>query len=216
MCYDRVGMQLLPKTPKFFDLFENLASLTKKVARILDETKVGKDPKSIRESARKARALEEKADRICHKIFVEADGAFLTPIDREDIYLLAKSLDNVIDLIENVSSNLYLYKVTKATIEFKKFRELVVLISKEVYLLISELEKERKDIKKMRKHIIKIHSLENEGDELLGRAIKNLFSNHKSGIEIIKWKDIYENLESVLDECEDAADVVNTIIVKNY
>ncbi len=208
-------MHFLPRIPKFFDLFEKLSAIVGEAAVILDESDIMPKKKLLSHLA-KIRLLEELADKLCHKIYNESDSTFLTPIDREDIQTLTKSLDNIIDHSENVLSNVVLYNVNLKTREFRKFTKLVRECALKVKLLIACLRSKNRDAQKMRKLIIQIHTFENEGDILLRQSMKSLFSNHKKAIEIIKWKDIYENMEAILDECEDTADVVETIVLKNF
>lgn len=207
-------MDFFPKNPKFFDLFENLAEIVNSSGKILVKLKISAN--NIKTYSKKAWEFEQAADEICHKLHHEAETTFITPIDREDIHLLARHLDNIIDLIENLTSKIALYKITR---EISQSREFILKIEKtteKIFELISLLKFRDKYIREMRKLIIEIHSLENEGDTLIRGAIKYLFANHRSHLIIIKWKDIFENLEQILDECEDTADVVEGIIIKNF
>lgn len=208
-------MRFLPKNNYFFDYFEKLADLSTQVAQILHNSDIN-NPAKLLSQARLARKIEHQADSICHTIFQKADSTFITPIDREDIQALAKNLDNIIDLIENACSNLYLYHASEITSEFTQMTRLILESSHQVHALISHLKPNRKAIQEMKKIIINIHSLENKGDRLLGRSFQKLFSGGYSAVDIIKWKDLYENLEEVLDQCEDTADTVETIIAKNF
>lgn len=207
-------MDFFPKNPKFFDLFEELAKIVNSGGEILTNLKIGK--KETLFYAKKTQELEYSADTICHQLYHEADSTFITPIDREDIHTLARNLDNIIDLIENLTSNLILYRATKEAKEFKQFTKIIKKATVNIFSLISLLKNRGRNIPEMRKLIIEIHSLENEGDRLTRQAFKSLFANHKNPIIIIKWKDLFENLEEVLDECENTADIVEEIIVKNF
>lgn len=125
-------------------------------------------------------------------------------------------MDNIIDLIENLISNIILYKVDKEPLEFKQFTIIISKTTKKIDLLVSYLKNRAKNIPEMKKVIIEIQSLENEGDELMRRSLKSLFTNHKNPVVIIKWKDLFENMEEILDECENTANIVEEIIVKNF
>jgi len=207
-------MNFFPKNPKFFDLFEELASIVESSGKLLKKIKITSTPLIF--FPKKARQLEHQADSICHRIYHEADSTFITPIDREDIHLLAQNLDNIIDLIENLISNIILYKVDKEPLEFKQFTIIISKTTKKIDLLVSYLKNRAKNIPEMKKVIIEIQSLENEGDELMRRSLKSLFTNHKNPVVIIKWKDLFENMEEILDECENTANIVEEIIVKNF
>lgn len=207
-------MDFFPRNPKFFDLFEELAKIVTLGGEILPKVKIGKI--SLLSYSQKTQELEHRADEICHKLFHEADSTFITPIDREDIHALSGILDNIIDLIENLISNLILYRVKKEASEFKNFCQIINQATSKLFLLVSLLKDRDKNIPRMRKLIIEVHSLENEGDQLIRRALKHLFANHRNPVEIIKWKDLFENMEEILDECENTADIVEEIIVKNF
>lgn len=207
-------MDFFPKNPKFFDLFEKLAEIVAAGGEILPKIKIGKT--SLLTYSKKTQELEHQADEICHRLYHEADSTFITPIDREDIHALAHILDNIIDLIENLTSNLILYRVTRETSEFNNFCQIINRATGKLYSLVSFLKHRNKNISQMRKLIIEIHSLENEGDQLIRRAFKHLFANHRNPIGVIKWKDLFENMEEILDECENTADISEEIIVKNF
>ncbi len=209
-----IFMQFFPKTPKFFDLFDKLAKKVEVSGRLLSESKLSSP--SVITVAKKLRKLELEADDICHHIKREADATFIPPIDREDIHALAGNLDNIIDYIENLQSRIQLFQVGRANGVFAAYIEAIRKATKEIALLTIELRFGSKKIKLMRKHIIRIHELENEGDELFRKAYMQLFSKPKAPLIVIKWKDIYQNLEIILDECERTADTIDEIIIKNF
>lgn len=207
-------MKLFPKTPDFFSIFEKLAKFVKQEGRILSELKIGSpDLESITDRARK---FELNADSICHHIYYEANTTFITPIDREDIYILAKKLDNIVDLTENLIANIFLYKVQSENEYFREFAETIEQATSKVYELISSLKAKDKKNQEIKRLIVEINKFESKGDDLLKKAISSLFSNNKDAIEVIKWKVLYENMEEVLDECEDVAFKVEEIIIKNF
>ena len=208
-------MNLFPRQPAFFNHFEALAKVAKEGGRLL----VSVNPTSqklLLKHSESARKLELKGDNICHALYKAADSTFITPIDREDIHVLAQSLDNIIDHIENTISNLSLFRVKKTPVEYKAFTILIEECSAKVFLLVSTLKEKGRNLTKMKKLILAIHTYENQGDELLRKSLKSLFSNGQPAVEIIKWKDIYENMEAVLDECENTSDIVEQIIIKNF
>ena len=207
-------MSFFPQNTIFFDLLEELSTLVTSSGKLIPKLKIGsKDAQAI---YKKAFNLEHEADEICHKLFHEADSNFITPIDREDIHILAGNLDTIIDHIENVASNVILYKVRKEPVLFKDFGAIIQKSTVAVDSLVHGLRSGSKGIKEMKKEIIHIHSLENEGDQLTRKAFESLFARNTNAIEIIKWKDIYENMEEIMDECENTADIVDQIIVKNF
>lgn len=206
-------MDFFPKNPKFFDLFEELAGKAETAGKILSNIKVSHN--NIISLAKKTRELENEADEICHSLYRQADSTFITPIDREDIHALARTLDNIIDLIENLTSNLVLYRIKKQEYQFNKFTHVIGQATNKIFTLIELLKHKGKYIGQMRALIIEIHSLENEGDSLIRLSFQKLFTR-RNPLHVIKWKDLIENLEEILDECEDTADIVDEIIVKNF
>jgi len=207
-------MHFFPKTPKFFDLFDKLAKKVELSGQLLKESKL--NTASISKVAKKLRKLELEADIICHHITREADSTFIPPIDREDIHALARNLDTIIDYVENLQSLIQIFHLGRSNGQFTIYIETVAAATKQISLLVHELRHGGKNIAKMKKYIIKIHALENEGDELLRKSYTKLFSNHKPLIAVIQWKDIYKNLEDILDQCEVASDTIEEIIIKNF
>ncbi len=207
-------MNLFPKSTNFFELFDRLASCIVKISKIL--TKLSTNIEKNRLLTRKAWQIEMEADKICHQIYYETHTNFITPIDREDIYALAHRLDNIVDYSENLISNMVLYRINKLDSTAKKFIDLIDRTSGKTVNLINLLKENSRSLKKMKKIIIEINSLENEGDQLIRNGFKTLFANHKKPILIIKWMDIFKNMEEIIDECENTGYIVEDIIVKNF
>ena len=207
-------MRFFPKETNFFLLFEDYARVIEASGQLL--LQLNKKANRNGELVKKARRLELKADDICHTIYQETNTSFITPIDREDIYLLARTLDNIVDLIENIISNINVYGIKKLEPNFKKFIDLQALTTKHLAQLINLLKDKEKHLPEIKKLIIKINYFENQGDELIRDEFRRLFSNHKNPVEIIKWMDLFENIESVLDECEEVSYLVEDIIIKNF
>ena len=214
MYNDQINMHFFPKTPKFFDLFDKLAKKVELSGKLLHENHLNSS--SIAQVAKKLRKLELEADDICHYMNREADATFIPPIDREDIHKLSHNLDTIIDCVENSQSLSLIFRLGRPKGLFLNYIEAIAQATKQVSLLVQELRHGGKNIAKMKKYIIKIHALENEGDELLRKSYTKLFSNHKPLIAVIKWKDIYKNLEDILDQCEATSDTIEEIIIKNF
>ena len=214
MYNDQINMHFFPKTPKFFDLFDKLAKKVELSGKLLHENHLNKS--SITQVTKRLRKLELEADEICHHINREANATFIPPIDREDIHKLSYDLDTIIDYVENFQSLAKIFQLGQPKGLFLKYIEAVTKATKQVSLLVHELRHGSKNISKMKKYIIRIHSLENDGDELLRKSFTKLFSSPKSPIVVIKWKDTYKNLEDILDQCEATSDTVEEIIIKNF
>jgi len=208
-------MNIFPKSPQFFTMFEKLASHAQRAGQLLVSTHThAKERKRI---ARELSKLEERADALCHSLYYEAERTFITPIDREDIHRLAKHLDDVVDTIEEVAAKIYLFNAAaRSPRHFASFGSLVIRATGEVASLISLLATRGRSATKIRTHIASIHSLEHEGDELTRTSMAALFHSRHTPTTILKWKDIYEGLERVLDCCEYVADTVDLVIAKNF
>lgn len=208
-------MNIFPKNPHFFGMFESLAKTTQQAGKILFDMHA--HPHKRDGLAKKLEDLEHEADAICHSLYKEAERTFITPIDREDISALAKHLDDVVDVIEDCAAKLFLLTGSqKTTKDFQSFTVLIVEATAQVAALTEQLKSRERHVGKMRSHIIQIHELENKGDDLFRASLTRLFAGTRSPITIIKWKDIYESLEAALDNCEHVADTVDFIIIKNF
>jgi len=207
-------MNIFPKSTDFFELFDHLASSVMKISKVLSKLSTSIEKNKL--LTKKAWQIEMEADKICHRIYYETHTNFITPIDREDIYALAHRLDNIVDYCENLISNMVLYRIDRLNPTAIKFISLISRTLGKTVSLINLLKKNSRLIDKMKKIIIEINSLENEGDQLIRDGFKTLFSNHKKPIIIIKWMDIYKNMEEIIDECENTGYIVENIIVKNF
>ena len=206
---------LLPKDTKFFNYFEN------DVQNLLHTAKVLKDlmsPSMTKEErAQKIKLIEElehKGDEITHHIYSELGGTFITPFDREDIHALALKLDDILDYIQGAATRIVLYRVETITPELEQLAAMI-------YDAVSELAKaipylrDLRNVEKIRENLVRINSIENAADDLFERAIANLFETCKDPIALIKTKELLVSLETATDQCEDASNVVETIIMKN-
>ncbi len=159
--------------------------------------------------------LEHAADHECHRLCEALNVAFITPIDREDIYGLIKSIDDITDLIEDVANRFDMFNISSVRAEAIKMGEILEKATK----MLSDLMKSFKTFKRAKVEIHElvknVNTLENEGDRLYREVVKNLFINEKDVLEVIKWKDIFDDMENVLDACEDVADIVEGVIMKH-
>ncbi len=204
----------LPKDKIFYDIFENIAANLKEMGSIfkkaMNETDQGKRANllaSIEDG-------EHKNDEFTHQIFIELGQNFITPFDREDIHYLATSLDDIADYMYAASKKMLNYNITESD---QYMRDMAELNHKSIKALTDAVLKLRnmKNISQIKQDCVIINSLENEADETLDKAIINLFTNNKmDAIDIIKLKDVYEDLEMISDKCEDASNVIETIIIK--
>ena len=207
-------INFFPRNPQFFDLFEDLSAIVDQSGKEL--SLLGKKHHQQSVSFAKVNKLEHEADEICHTIYREANATFIPPIDREDLRALGKVLDDIVDHIENVCANVCIFHIGLPAKDFGKLTILIKEATRKVNQLIHLLSFNSKKAKEMHSLIIEIHSLENKGDELMRSSLKTLFLEQKNPVEIIKWKDLYEELETVLDKCEETADIIESIIMNNF
>ena len=202
-------LPFIPREEKFFDLFVEDAQNVLAAARLLEEFFRSYDERE--RLASQLRDLEHRGDQLSHDIGQRLERTFVTPFDREDIHQLISRLDDVLDFIEEVADTCILYKIDAPTPTAHDQAEILV---KQVEEIVRALEKLRR-FKDIGPHWIEIHRLENEGDRIARKAIADLFTNGNDPIEIIKWKDLYALLEDAIDSCEDAANVIERIVVKH-
>ena len=203
----------IPKDKKFFPLFEKDAENLVKMSEIL--VKLVKTSNNTERSIflRQIEELEHKGDEITHELFVELGSNFITPFDREDIHALATAIDDVADFILGASTRIDLYSITE-------FSQAVVKLTENIYTGALEIQKavnglkNQKNIKQVREACIKLNSLENEADRTFNIALASLFENEKNAVELIKQKELLSILETATDKAEDAANTIETIIIK--
>ncbi len=201
--------RLIPRQEKFFDLFKEAAQNALGGARALQEMfDHYRDP---RESWKRIVDFEHEGDKITHRIMRMLNQTFITPIDREDIHALTTALDNVIDAIEAVASRMVLYKIEGVTPEAKKTCEIIVTSAEQMVRAVSHMPK----LEDVEEHCIEINRLENAADEVYRQATAALFDGERPPLDVIKWKEIYEILETATDRCEDVANIVESIALKN-
>lgn len=203
---------LMPQSQKFFDLFEEDAANVVAGAKYLKEMLDNYDnaPRLVK----KLESYEHEGDRITHELFAELNKTFVTPLDREDIHTLAAAMDTIMDRIEAAGETMVLYDVDAPTEKAKLLADIIVDSAEQIHQAISLL-RTRRNVKGILAHCVEINRLENEADEVRRTVLAELFRQEKDVIKLIKWKEIYEMLEQTTDECEDVADVLQAIVMKN-
>jgi uncharacterized protein Yka (UPF0111/DUF47 family) len=202
----------LPREEVFFDLFEQAARNVHDGALALVD--LLENFVDVPQKAKKVKDIEHAGDKITHTTIERLNKTFITPIDREDIHDLICRIDDILDLIDTAVSRLMLYKIEKPTDDAKALGKVLVHATK----IITELVPQMRNLKKtdaLIQQCIAIHTQENEGDRIEQHALASLFENGHDPVLIIKWKDIYEDLEAATDRCEDVANVVEGIVLKN-
>jgi predicted phosphate transport protein (TIGR00153 family) len=204
---------LFPKTPQFFDLFEKAANTILHGARLLDDFFA--DGMDLEKKLKVIEDCEHAGDQITHDTVEMLNKTFITPIDREDIHGLITEMDDILDLIYGTANRVVLYKVPPAGPDMKKVVEILVRAVEEVAKAVLRLRDMAKKPELILAQCIEINRLENEADEALRRAISNLFEREKDAIKLIKEKEILETLENATDRCEDVANTLEGIVLKN-
>jgi len=196
----------------FFKTLEEMADI---IMQTVDSfvTAVNGNLPDVAAFAKEMKEFEHKGDKCTHIILTELNKTFITPIEREDIMELIKKLDDVLDGIEACASRFEMYQITQADPYIRKFGECLRLCSHEIKAAIYLLT--QKKLLAILPHCVKINELENEGDDLMRQGIKHLFQTEQNPIELIKHKEIYERLEQTTDSCEDVANTLQSIIMRN-
>jgi uncharacterized protein len=203
---DTMKLIPLPRGRRFFDLF-------RKQGELVSETLTELSKSLLEGRSRHARLqdLEHDCDDATHQIYYLVNSTFITPLEQEDILLLASSLDDVVDLAEETGDKIDLYRIQTISDPARQMGEYLAKAGIELAAALDQLE----GFGQLKPHRLEIHRLENEGDRLTRAAIGELFSKVTDASELVKWKDIYDLLEATMDACEDAANVMETIAIKN-
>jgi predicted phosphate transport protein (TIGR00153 family) len=205
-----MAFSLFPRNERFFDLFLLSANNIRLAAEQL--LNMVQDFTDVAKKAQKLKEVEHEGDLITHQIIEHLNSSFITPIDRTDIYALAGKLDDVLDEIEGVASRLHLFNVdrpTQACIDLVKIVKAATEAIEKAVRLMPKMNR-------MKAFFIEVHSLENQADQITRALTAELFHNGQQDIlTLIKWKEIYSRLEHTADRCEDVANVIEDISVKN-
>ena len=205
-------MGLLPKDKIFFELFINSANKVSESAVSLK--KIVEDITDVENKVKKIKEIEEECDKNTHEIFTQLNKSFVTPLDREDIYQIAKELDEIVDFIEEAAYLFVVFSIKEVRSEAPILVDLIIKAAEEIKGIMENL-KHKKDGKELSQRIIEINRLENEGDGIYRQAVKKLFADKIETLEVIKWKEIFDFLESALDACEHLANTIEGVVMKH-
>ena len=214
MWIDRLLRYLLPRPDQFFTLLEGLAEKIESSASVFAELRTAANREEIATIAGRLKPIETEADSICQSLYHEIDRTFVTPIDREDLAHLAKALDNVVDSIEHTAAFASLFRFDTLTEPMKELVRITAAAAKEIAVAARQLRKFA-DPESVKGPTVAVHSLENEADAVYRQAIAELFSNGIPPKELVRQKDMLFGLEEGVDQCEDAMDVIRSVMVKN-
>jgi len=202
-------MRLIPRETKFFDLFAELSGNLTAGGKLLRS--ILEDPRDLALRVEQMQAIEHKGDRATYAIITKLNQTFITPFDREDIHRLASALDDVLDFMNAAASRLVMYNITAPPTVAAELAGLIVLQCEELARGVSLLEKNGH----VMEHCAEVNRLEDVADHVSRRAIADLFEREKDPIQLIKLKELYETLEYATDKAEDAANVLEAIVVKS-
>ncbi|GAA4144922.1 DUF47 domain-containing protein [Sphingobacterium lactis] len=214
MSLNSIFQYFVPKDKKFFPLFEQAGSNLIEMAKLLKESVHTTDLQLRKNNSKLLEDLEHKGDNLTHQIHLELGKNFITPFDREDIHALASSLDDVADFIHGASNRMELYKVETPSEPMKEISSLILEATEHVAKALFEL-KDLKNIRNITDSCVRINSVENKADYIFDKAVADLFEYEKDAINLIKNKEVLSAMEDATDKCEDVANVLESILVKN-
>ncbi len=202
-------VRIIPRETKFFDLFTDISTNVTEGARLLRD--ILADFQDVPQRVDKLKELEHRGDDMTHAVITKLNQTFITPFDREDIHRLASSLDDVLDFVNAAGQRLVLYKIQSPPPAAEELASLIVRQSEELTRAVALLEKN----KHVLEHCVEVNRLEDEADRVCRQAIANLFDQQKDPIALIKVKELYEVLEIATDKAEDAANVLEAVVLKS-
>ncbi len=205
---------LIPKDRIFFPLLEKASLNLVTISKALYDALTTSSPEKRAELIREIERIEHEGDKVTHEIMHQLSATFITPFDREDIHELTSAIDDILDHIHGSAKRIEIYKVTNISPAMIKLAELIQQAADELYKAIHEL-RDLKNTNTIREASIKINSIENHADDVFDNAVAKLFEEEKNAIELIKIKEVLQNLETATDKCEDAANVLSSILVKH-
>ena len=206
-------MRLIPRDEGFFDIFAEIANCLTGAANLLGQ--IFADPTRLPELVKSIKEVEKRADTLTHSVSVRIDSSFVTPLDREDIHLLATRLDNVVDLIDGTARRAVMFHIREIKEPARRMSDCLSRSTEIIALMIGDMKKP----KHVAEHTMQMKTLEEEGDAIYFDAVGSLFDRSKADatdpLEVMKWKEIYDHLEHTIDECEHVALVLESIAIKN-
>jgi uncharacterized protein len=204
-----LAFRLIPKEEKFFEDFVAMAEQIHRGAELLEQMLAPEQP--VWDKADEIKEVEHKCDFLTHEVIQRLHKTFVTPLDREDIHTLARSLDDVIDAIDDSASIIRLYQIDTVRPDARDLSRIIKASTEQVVSAMKALGKKQG----ISNCAVEINRLENEADRAHQAALRHLFAEEKDAIQIIKWKEILDFLEAATDRCEDVANVLEGVVVKH-
>ncbi len=203
--------RFLPKEVGFFDFFEKIAEIG--ITTCKEFLALTNGDGQIADRAQRIKELEHEADKVTRTCTDALHRTFITPIERGDIHLLVKRLDDVIDSVDSTASRITMYEITEIRPEAKALAEVLVKSTTRIYEAL-KLLRDMKNAEAIKDKCIQVYQLENEADTLLRMALVRLFKEEKDAVLVIKWKEIYERLEKATDRCEAVANIIQGVVIE--
>ena len=201
---------LIPREVQYFALFQQMTAHILEASHALADMLADRAD-SFEKHLERIKSIEGACDELTHSIVTKLNTTFITPFDREDIYMLSGALDDIADFIDDAARAMVIYNVEGSTDYARRFGAVLSDIARELNEVVSHLERPRDIMPRL----VEIHRLENVADDLYHEAIGDLFKGTPDTLHVIKWKDIYEKLETAVDRCERAANIIESVIIKH-
>ncbi|HWB23998.1 MAG TPA: DUF47 family protein [Chitinophagaceae bacterium] len=208
-----LGSIFVPKNKIFYDLFEDVVATVNEMAELLKKVVHEMDFDKRSTLIKQVEDLEHKNDEHTHRLFTELGRNFITPFDREDIHSLASALDDIADYIYSSAKKINFYRVNPNDIGIRKMADLIVDGSVQIKNAVWEL-RNMKNLRKITDALVKVNSIENQADDIYDMSVDRLFETEPDAKEVMKKREIYQTMETATDKCEDAANVIESIIIK--
>jgi predicted phosphate transport protein (TIGR00153 family) len=205
----RLTQMFAPADREFFELFEEAGSNTVRAADLLDQ--LLRNWPDNKELGRELLICEQEGDRITHDLIRKLNNTFVTPIDREDILVLASGIDDIVDFTEEVADYLALYKIEAPMEQAQRLSHVLLQCTRQIAEAIPRL----RGFRDINHYVVEINRLENDGDRITREAIASLFDGGIDPMVVIRWKDIFERLEAAIDACERIAHILESVVIKN-
>jgi predicted phosphate transport protein (TIGR00153 family) len=205
-----MAFSLLPREDAYFALFSQISTKITEAADLLVEM-MKSDATQFEAYAKKIKDVEHACDDLTHSVTTKLNKSFITPFDREDIYTLAVALDDIVDYIDAAARAMLMYDIKETTEHARRFSIVIQSLSLEIHEMVGTLSKPHN----ITSHLVEIHKLENEADDIYFQAVGGLFHQTNEPATIIKWKELYELLEYATDRCESVANISESIILKH-
>ena len=205
-----MGFNLLPREDEYFAFFSQMTEKIQEVSAGLVDMLNDKSENFV-EHTKRIKSAEHACDEITHKVTTKLNKSFITPFDREDIFTLSVALDDICDYIDAGARAIVMYDIQEVSDHARNLARIIHLLAIEIHSAVSMLKKPNG----MNRHIVEIHRLENEADDIYFLAIGELFQTETDAARLIKWKELYEILENATDRCESVANIIESIVLKH-